>query len=73
MSDGAHMIGGSLYIDSEGHMRERPATLPLEAWHAFLARNPLTAQMLDLLPPEQAQTIQSYWLAGYAQGRSERP
>ena len=44
----------------------------LDAWHAFLARNPITNDLLAKLPEAEQEAAQSYWMAGYSQGRIER-
>ena len=44
----------------------------LDAWQAFLRRNPITNDLLAKLPNDEQEAAQSYWMAGYAQGRMER-
>ena len=44
----------------------------LDAWQRFLARNPITNDLLAKLPEAEQEAAQSYWMAGYAQGRVER-
>ena len=49
-----------------------PLSDSLNAWQRFLARNPMTSQLLGQLPEAEQEAAQSYWMAGYAQGRVER-
>ena len=49
-----------------------PLSDSLESWHAFLRRNPITNDLLSKLPEAEQEAAQSYWMAGYAQGRMER-